>query len=80
MKVTKNGIKSRLDAFQNIFHSAALNNDAADTIITAPSVADGIYTNISAIAPNATKMTLEVITADNCVAALAVCGIYIWNI
>ena len=41
-KVTKKGIKSRLDEFQNIFHSSGLNNDAADTMITAPSVADGI--------------------------------------
>ena len=41
-KVTKKGIKSRLDEFQNIFHSSGLNNDAAETIITAPSVADGM--------------------------------------
>ena len=36
------GMKSRLLNFQNLFHSSDLNNDEADTIMTAPRVADGI--------------------------------------
>ena len=36
------GMKSRLLNFQNLFHSSDLNKDDADTIITAPKVADGI--------------------------------------
>ena len=40
--LTIKGMKSRLLNFQNLFHSSDLNKDDADTIMTAPRVADGI--------------------------------------
>ena len=59
------GMKSRLLSFQNLFHSSDLNKDDAETMITAPRVADGMYTNISEIAATAIIITIAVTQADN---------------